>query len=305
MKLTTDVSIDDFPCGCIVADASRRVLYASQYLNQEFGWDLSAIQGQRMEDFMSPASHLFCESYVYPLLLQTGKCEEVQLTLVTPTAARVPIIANARQAKDDTVVWSIFSAQNRDKLYQELVEARNQLEEQSNQLRRLAATDELTGLMNRRAFNETTKKAFAASMRTGDPITLMLLDIDNFKMVNDTYGHEFGDDVLRKIGACLADTCRSSETVARFGGEEFVFLLRGEAGENAPAFAARVHDAIGSALKDTLPTTVSIGVALRSGHFGPTYIELLNLADKALYQAKDCGKNRTVVSEGIDRIDVA
>lgn len=228
------------------------------------------------------------------MLIKDGKCNEAQLTFVSPEGRRTPVIANVKRS-GDAVVWGIFSAQNRDKLYQELVEARSQLEDQARQLKLLATTDELTGLMNRRALTEHAEKIFDGASRTGNAITVLLLDVDDFKKINDTYGHNFGDDVLRKIGASLGATCRSSELVARYGGEEFVFVLKTEAIHGAMAFANRVHSAIQTALKDTVPITVSIGVAARMGRFGPPFVELLGEADKALFEAKATGKNKTVV----------
>ncbi|WP_415400776.1 diguanylate cyclase [Tateyamaria sp. SN3-11] len=286
--------LDDLACGCIVVDETRCILSANRYIADEFGWDVEQVAGKRIEGLMSRASHLFCESYIYPMLIKDGKCNDVQLTFVSPDGTRTPVIANLK-GLEDAVVWGIFSAENRDKLYQELVEARSQLEDQARQLKLLSTTDELTGLMNRRALTEHVEKMFDGASRTGEAITVLLLDVDDFKKINDTYGHNFGDDVLRKIGASLAATCRASELVARYGGEEFVFVLKSEAIHGAMAFANRVHGAVKAALKDTIPITVSIGIAARMGRFGPPFVELLGKADKALFKAKATGKNKTVV----------
>lgn len=303
MTSRQNIGVDDFPCGCIVTDASRQLQFANQYITDEFGWHSDQVVGKCMEMLVSPASRLFCESYVYPMLLDKGKCEEIQLTFLTSDGDRVPIIANVRQASDSRVVWSIFCAVNRDKLYQELVSARNRLEDQTRQLKKLSSVDDLTGLMNRRAFNDAVSVLFATAIQIGKPISLLLLDIDDFKRINDTYGHCFGDDVLRKVGACLLNTCRSRELVARFGGEEFVFALSGADAENARSFAEGVRAAITREVSETHPITVSIGVASRFSRHGPSYVELLSQADKALYEAKHTGKNKTVLGGNIKLSD--
>jgi diguanylate cyclase (GGDEF)-like protein/PAS domain S-box-containing protein len=287
--------VDDFPCGCIVTDASRRVTFANRYVTTQFGWWFEEILGQRLEKLMSPASHLFCESYVYPMLLQTEKCEEILITFLTSGGTRIPVIASSRKTSENCIVWSVFCAENRDKLYQELVSTRDKLEEQARQLKVLSTVDDLTGLMNRRAFNEVATTFFSQAEQTGGAVSLLILDVDDFKKINDTYGHAFGDDVLRTVGTALTKTCRSRELVARFGGEEFVFALTDADAEGANVFAQRLHTAIKTAMKHLHPITVSIGVANRFGRHGPSYLELLSQADKALYVAKETGKNKTII----------
>lgn len=291
----TDIGVDELPCGCVVMNSSRRITFANKYIALAFGWDQHRTKDLGMEMLMSKASHLFCESYVYPMLAQDGKCNEIQLTLVSPAGTRIPAIVNVKRLRNDRVVWSIFVAENRDKLQHELVAARNRLEEQALELKKQSTTDHLTGLKNRRALNAFAETTFCDAAKSGDPITVLIIDIDDFKSINDTYGHNFGDDVLRKVGASLAATCRSTEFVARFGGEEFVFILNTDASGSSVDFANRVHAAIEDGLKHFLPITVSIGVAARFGRFGPSYIELLGQADKALFEAKRTGKNRTIV----------
>lgn len=300
----TDFDIHDLPCGCIVADASRRISFSNQYMADQFGWNSDEVKGRGVEKLMTRASQMFCESYVYPMLIQDGECNEVQLTIESPKGERIPAIINVKRFQEDAAIWSVFSAKNRDKLYEELVGARNQLEIQAKQLKQLAMVDDLTGLMNRRALNEAAEKAFAVADRMGNSIAITLIDIDDFKKINDTYGHNFGDNVLRKVGASLAENCRSSELVGRIGGEEFVFVLHSDTHINSAAFADRVHRAVKQALKDDLPITISIGIASRFGRIGPSFIELLGRADKALYEAKATGKNKTVIGETFQTTDL-
>lgn len=297
MSPLPSVGVDDFPCGCIIVDPSRRIAFANKYLSDQFDWDTNKAVGQRLETIMSRGSHLFCDSYVYPLLFEKGKCLEVQLTFLTRHGDRMPVIVNAEMRADGSAAWSFACAENRDKLFQELVEARNKLEEQSRLLQIRSTTDELTGLMNRRAFDIIAEDVFTNKVKHGDQISLVLFDIDNFKTVNDTFGHSFGDNVLREVGICLKENCRATEPIARFGGEEFVSILIDADSAGAATFADRIHKVLNETLKFEIPITVSIGVATCFGHSGTLYKDLLNLADKAMYEAKDMGKNCTVVSD--------
>lgn len=296
MNQLPNIGIDDFPSGCIVVDPSRCIAFANRYLSEKFDWDTNNVVGKRLETIMSRASRIFCDSYVYPLLLENGKCLEVQLTFLTRHGDRVPVIANAEMRADGLVAWSFACAENRDKLFQELVDARNKLEEQSRLLLIQSTTDDLTGLTNRRAFNAIAEAIFANKAQRGNQVSLVHLDIDNFKKINDNYGHCFGDDVLREVGRCLKENCRATETIARFGGEEFVCILKDVDSEEAAAYAERIHAALRETLVLEIPVTVSIGVATCSAQSDIIYQDLLNQADQAMYEAKETGKNRTVIS---------
>ncbi len=299
MNPALDISSDNFPCGCIVVDRSRYITYANQYLSDEFGRDTDELVGQRLETIMSRGSHLFCDSYVYPLLLQDGKCQEIQLTFLTCGGDRIPVIMNAAMRANGSVALSFFCAKNGDKLVQELVDARNKLAEQSRLLQIQSSTDELTGLKNRRALNEIAGNIFEQADQQNSQTSLLLLDLDDFKKINDAYGHCFGDNVLREVARCLQDNCRTGETYARYGGEEFVCILKNTDREGASNCAERIHRSLRETLKFAMPVTVSIGVATCAANCGFAYEDLLNLADKAMYQAKEAGKNRTVVSREI------
>jgi diguanylate cyclase (GGDEF)-like protein len=290
------LDVDDFPCGCILVDSARRIIFANQYFTDEFDWEVDKVVGNALESIMTPGSHLFCESYVYPLLLEKGKCVEIQLTFLSHDGLRVPVVVNADMRPDGTVAWGVFRAENRDKLIQELVDVRSSLEEQARQLQILSSTDELTGLMNRRAFNQKAEQLFARAEQISAPISLLLMDIDNFKVINDTHGHCIGDEVLREVGRSLAENCRADETVARFGGEEFVCILNEADSEAAKACAQRIHHCLSEAMRFDFPVTLSIGVATNDAQIGLSYQELLTRADHAMYDAKRAGKNCTVIS---------
>jgi two-component system cell cycle response regulator len=162
--------------------------------------------------------------------------------------------------------------------------------------RRLASTDTLTGLLNRRAFVERIDKARAASDKQLFPISVLLLDVDHFKKVNDTLGHDAGDAVLQGVARVLASMARKSDFVARWGGEEFVVALSNTAEAGARVAAERVRRAIAEA-KYTLPNgqhhraTASVGLASAESQKWQLD-DLLGRADKAMYSAKHRGRNR-------------
>ncbi len=161
-------------------------------------------------------------------------------------------------------------------------------------------TDELTGAYNRRFFVEELEQAIGTARREGVPFALMQFDLDDFKLVNDTYGHQFGDEVLQTISALCRQNARQSDVFARMGGEEFAFLLRAMAQDDALRFAERIRLAIGAlpltAHGQQLRVTISAGVS--SYRAGRSVDEILRLGDHAMYQAKANGKNRIVAEAG-------
>jgi diguanylate cyclase (GGDEF)-like protein len=172
---------------------------------------------------------------------------------------------------------------------------------------RQAVTDELTGLFNRRRFQEAMSTEVERSRRFGQPLGLVLLDLDDFKTVNDTYGHQQGDLVLREIARVLRETSREIDEPARYGGEELAVVLPGTDLEGAYNLAERVRLGIEEL---TLPVldgdgalrvTASFGVATLPGS-ADDMRGLVAAADDALYRAKRAGKNRTVRAEGLPRL---
>lgn len=156
--------------------------------------------------------------------------------------------------------------------------------------------DSLTGLFNRRAFEKKMHEEFERSKRYHNPLSLLILDIDNFKTINDTYGHHGGDAALVKISETLREKTRQSDFPSRYGGEEFVLVLPETDQENALQVAGKIHDAIRSCAFGTttrpFALTVSVGVSSTSIRFYSDWRELLNDADQALYLAKNTGKDR-------------
>lgn len=159
--------------------------------------------------------------------------------------------------------------------------------------------DQLTGSLNRRGLDDVFERETARADRRGTPLCIAVLDLDDFKKLNDTYGHIAGDAALKHLVKIVKDTLRSMDVIARFGGEEFLILLPETTIEAASQTMTRLqreltrhffmHD------NEKVLITFSAGVALRRPHEDQT--ELVQRADKAMYQAKQTGKNRVVVAE--------
>ena len=165
-----------------------------------------------------------------------------------------------------------------------------------------AVTDDLTGLANGRAFRDRMEKEAARAARFRHEVSLLMLDIDDFKKVNDTYGHPAGDEVLRAIGRILKAESRGIDEPARYGGEEFVMALPETSPEGALELAERIHARIGAERIRTpddgdIRVTASIGVSTLPAS-AIDVRELIAAADAALYEAKRAGKDRVVVAEG-------
>jgi diguanylate cyclase (GGDEF)-like protein len=164
--------------------------------------------------------------------------------------------------------------------------------ETNRQLEELSLTDSLTSLRNRRAFDERIADAFQHARRYERPLSLVVVDVDHFKVVNDTDGHESGDAVLREVARRIADSTRQTDFAARVGGEEFGILLPETPLFEAMQFAEKIRAAIASELIGGRRMTVSLGIANVPHSRVEDAAELFRAADKALYRAKANGRNR-------------
>jgi diguanylate cyclase (GGDEF)-like protein len=165
------------------------------------------------------------------------------------------------------------------------------------QVQRLAATDGLTKIANRRTFESTLEREVARATRSAEHLSLVMIDIDHFKRLNDEHGHQAGDEVLRNVAAALSCECRDFDTAARYGGEEFAVVLPGCGPDEARIIAERLRAAVAAA-PSTVPITASAGVATYPAHAGDADT-LVRAADDALYESKRAGRDRTTMSAGV------
>jgi diguanylate cyclase (GGDEF)-like protein len=173
-------------------------------------------------------------------------------------------------------------------------------EQRTRDLQTLAAVDPLTGLYNRRQFESLARAELGRSQRYMRPCSFLMIDIDHFKQVNDTFGHEMGDWVLKTVATILATARREADVVARFGGEEFVIMLPETTPEAAAMVAERIRSMVAAnsmAIEDaTLNVTISAGVGEVTAS-SASIEAVLRDADRALYEAKQTGRNRVCVAK--------
>jgi len=190
---------------------------------------------------------------------------------------------------------------------QHLKVARKELEEKNSALQELSIRDGLTELYNHRHLKKVINYEFDRTNRYGGPLSIMILDLDYFKSVNDTYGHLFGDLVLRETARLLTDDLRSTDVVGRYGGEEFLIICPGTSLENAEFIAHKLRKSFSKHLFSDGTTycqvTASIGVAMQNNDM-PTYDDLIRCADEALYQAKENGRDRVFLNRQEEKATV-
>ena len=193
---------------------------------------------------------------------------------------------------------------------QELADSREELEHVNRQLQEsvgvehhLARTDALTGIPNRRFIDELVEAEAGRSSRYGQPLAVVLADLDDLKEINDGFGHGAGDEALRYVAELARSSCRKVDVVGRYGGDEFVFVLPSSGIDEAVVFAERfrlllAQHPVPNDSGQPLPLTVSLGVAAWDGQSMNAPASLISDADRAMYVAKAAGRNRTVVAEG-------
>jgi diguanylate cyclase (GGDEF)-like protein len=231
---------------------------------------------------MSSLSRALPLRWVYPLI---GACAAAAGTgLLQGLHARPPIIAIVAMALCVAAGWV--------------------LGQRWDTLRETAITDPLTGVANRRHFDAQLARAVSQASRTGMPLTLLFVDVDQLKVINDQLGHAAGDSALRLVGESLARTCRSRDIVARWGGDEFAILAMWTSSREGMILAQRIRETLARLARHggmhPMPT-VSIGVAELAQVGAPRPEALLCAADDALYLSKSEGRDRASVATNVPR----
>lgn len=237
------------------------------------------------------------ELYTY-LILITGKSDKAHIATgleagaddyVTKPFDSGELLARLRTG------WRILSLQER-------------MREAQRKLHELASRDGLTGVLNRRALEERLAEAFHFFQRRGPPLSLLMLDLDHFKHINDTYGHQAGDDVLRDAAKRVGQLVREYDFVGRYGGEEFMVVLPDTPADEAAQIAERIRRAVADSPIATreggdVHATVSVGVATLGDGFAGQLKDVVEAADGALYVAKREGRNRVQRGTGPGLVD--
>lgn len=302
---------------------ARRALQAPvaaiSLLNEEKQWFKSAA-GWGVSEL--PRAHAICK-----LTLEANQIVMIGDTLADPRAAKLPVVVSAPRFRayaghplvdengacigtfcvfdlkprefspaDRQTLTDLAALAQRELLSDQLTNAHAALTSKLGVARREALMDPLTHLWNRRGASVLLKAAFTSADQRGKPLALALLDLDNFKRINDTHGHQAGDEVLRRVASRLLSTVRGDDAICRLGGDEFLVLMS----DTDSAIASRIAERIRRAITDSpvptrdgaMPVSVSVGCTVRQPQDTATVDALLEHADQALMQSKTAGRNR-------------
>jgi two-component system, cell cycle response regulator len=221
-------------------------------------------------------------SYIYTLLL-------------TARAAREDLLDGLEAGADDYLVkpFDLLELQARLRTGERIIALQDQLIAAREAMREQATHDALTGIWNRRTILEALDSEFSRSQREHSPLTVLMLDLDHFKRINDAFGHQAGDSVLREIASRLQSEIRPYSSVGRYGGEEFLAVVPGCNGSSSFKVAERLRNRVSASpiqfATSATPVTVSVGLACMAEDPNPE--SLIRRADEALYRAKKAGRN--------------
>jgi diguanylate cyclase (GGDEF)-like protein len=291
----------------VVDDSAVHLKLLEYTLSPEFDIVHQARNGrQAMEIFERERPEFVITDCVMPDLTGFELCERVRaaqssytyIIMVTSIAEKENVVKGLAAGADDYLTKPFDTGEllARVKVGRRLIDLQRQLEEYNRTLEHIALTDPLTRLPNRRAIDAWADRQLRAAERYQFSFWVVLIDLDHFKRVNDTYGHDAGDSVLQTVGGILESHTRSSDMSGRMGGEEFVHIVTHADEKHMPMIVERTRAKISAQTfsfgDSVLTVTASFGVAGFHGEKAPAFGALLSRADRALYRAKQNGRNR-------------
>lgn len=320
-----DERLEYAPCGYLSITHEGVITDVNHTFLDLMGYTRETLLHKHVESIMSKANQLVFHSYFYPNINLHGHVEELFIGLQDGSGQSVPHILNGRRFVQDGVEiidCILVQMGKRIDYEQELRSAKKQMEEaylekdqalaklkqihteiQQKQaellelnaiLVELSTTDKLTGLKNRRYLEERLVEELEWYKETREPFSLLIIDVDYFKVVNDSFGHQTGDYVLEKLASLLKFHSREKDVIARYGGEEFVLILPNINAAESKLIADNLRRETAQAAWDTRNITISIGIATCMD--GDSRDTLLKRADDALYASKEGGRNRVTHS---------
>jgi two-component system cell cycle response regulator len=262
---------------------------------------------QAIEMFEREHPDLVITDWVMPDLTGIELCQRIRtgaqssytyIIILTSNAEKENVVKGLSAGADDYLTKPF----HRDELLarvhvgRRLIDLHRQIEAKNRLLEELALTDPLTGLPNRRAIEDWSARQLSGAARHGFTMWVVLIDLDHFKSVNDTYGHDAGDTALKKFGEVLRNNTRLSDISGRIGGEEFLLVLTHADEKNVVVVVDRIRKQLAAEQFEwngsVINVTASFGAAGFSGKKAPEFSHLVKQADAALYRAKDLGRNR-------------
>lgn len=323
-----DKRLNEAPCGYVSITKQGMIIEMNQHLLEMLGYIQEELIHTHIESIMSITNKLLFHTYFYPFIQLNGHVEEMYLTLKDSKGHNVPVLLNAKSFIHEgiEVIDCVFMQMGKridyeqeirfakkqmeealreknnaliklEQLHMEVEQKQKQLIELNAKLEKHAITDSLTGLKNRRFFLEKLREQMDLFESTNCSFSLLIVDIDFFKKVNDTWGHQVGDSVLVKIAEIMESIVEveKDELVARYGGEEFVLLLPQSNKKEAKEKAEKLRIAVQNAEWKISEITISIGVT--TSILGDSDITIIAKADRALYISKEKGRNRMTYLE--------
>ena len=281
----------------MVVNKDRVIIRVNKKFTKLFAYKKDEILGKQTL-MLTPSKEKFEEYKKYFTQTKDGviKSEELEYKKNDDTLFWVKLEGNPiNQEKDNLfILWSFIDITTE-------VNYRNQLSKLNEELKELVNKDHMTNLYNRRYFSDMAEQNFKLTKRYNHNLSVIMLDIDKFKNVNDTYGHSTGDDVIIKVSKKLLELARDSDIVSRYGGEEFVILFPQTTLAEAVNIAERIRyeiEKISIQLEDgnKLSVTVSIGASEVLNNLDKSIESSIQRADKALYEAKESGRNKVLIN---------
>lgn len=327
-----DRRLAHIPCGYITTNEQYIIIDVNETFLNWTDYRLDDLIGQHIEKLFSSSNKLIFHSYFYPNMAMYKFVDELFIHIQNATGQIIPCLVNAKQvlAEGEEFVDIVMMPMKKrieyehevrqakillEKAYNEktiayehlhringkIEEKQQQLIQMNEELQHISNTDNLTGIGNRRFFQQKLLNHIEQFNKKGIPFSLLVMDIDHFKQVNDTYGHAIGDLVLAQLGVLLKTAAREKDIPARFGGEEFILLL----GQTAEEEAFEIAQQLNKQFEDTIwPSVGRLTVSIGCTTFkkGDTESSVFEHADDALYESKRNGRNQTTQYESMKRI---
>ena len=321
-----DKRLNYAPCGFIAITHDGMMIEVNQTFLEWIGYERVDLLHQHIELLMSKPNKMIFHSYFYPTINLNDHVEELFISLKHRDGTAIPFLLNGRKymvGEAECIDCILVPMKKRIDYELELRSAKKQLEaaylekdqalakleqlhleieRKQNELLSINATlvelsvnAKLTGLKKRRYFEEKIEEQLAIFDETAQLFSLLILDIDHFKKVNDTYGHQVGDEVLAQLARILNAHARQDDVVARYGGEEFVIILPETDVDTSRTIAEQIRRVVEQAEWQTGRVTISIGIATVTEE--DTDATILKKADQALYVSKENGRNRVSTFE--------
>ncbi len=316
--------LDDAPCGFFSINHHDRISKVNNRFLGWLGYERQEVLGKHIDTFLTNVNKMFIHTYFFPNIQLKGSIEEVYINLTNSSGESVPILMNARQyiENGETITDCMFIQMKQridyemelrslhkttekaykdreeafiqlEKVYTEIEQKQDEILKMNEELLILSKTDKLTAIPNRRFYQEELAKHIEKYYNKNIIFSILMIDIDRFKKVNDNYGHIVGDNILIQLASVLTDQIRLNDFLARLGGEEFVIILPETAADKAIEVANKLNKNIENTKWVTIDRlTVSIGIATFSK--GANEVSILHDADQALYRAKENGRNCSI-----------